>query len=78
VAVYRRGSGHSVLLVGIYVDNLIITGAEEKELEAFKAQIKEVFDMSDLGLLCIYRCSPRCLFWCPAALTGSAVLVEWR
>jgi hypothetical protein len=28
--VYRRGSGRNVLLVGIYVDDLIITGAKEQ------------------------------------------------
>ena len=37
---YRRGSGRSVLLVGVYVDDLIITGTEEREVEAFKAQMK--------------------------------------
>ncbi|XP_062186676.1 uncharacterized mitochondrial protein AtMg00810-like [Phragmites australis] len=53
-AVYRRGSGRSVLLVGIYVDDLVITGTEEAEVEAFKAQMKATFQMSDLGLLCFY------------------------
>jgi hypothetical protein len=43
-AVYQWDSGHFVLLVGIYVDNLIITGAEEKEVQSLKAQMKEVFD----------------------------------
>jgi hypothetical protein len=38
--VYRRGRGHSVLLVGIYVDDLIITVTEEAEVEVFKAQMK--------------------------------------
>ena len=52
-AVYRRGSGRTVLLVDIYVDDLIITGAEE-EVKKFKAQMKNKFDMSDLGLLYIY------------------------
>ena len=50
---YRWGSGRSFLLVGVYVDDLIITGAEEREVEAFKAQMK-IFDMSDLGLLSFY------------------------
>jgi hypothetical protein len=36
-AVYRRGSSRTVLLVGVYVDDLIITGAKEEEVEKFKA-----------------------------------------
>jgi hypothetical protein len=42
-AVYRRGRVHSVLLVGVYVDDLVITGMEEVEVEAFKAQMKATF-----------------------------------
>jgi len=53
-AMYRRGSGRTVLLVGVYVDDLIITGAGEDEVEAFKAQMKQIFDMSDLGALSFY------------------------
>jgi hypothetical protein len=51
-AVYRWGQGHSVLLVGVYIDEFIITGMEEAEVEAFKVQMKTTFQMSDLGLLC--------------------------
>jgi hypothetical protein len=51
---YRRGSGRSVLLVSVYVNDLIITGAKEREVEAFKAQMKKTFDMSNLGLLSFY------------------------
>ena len=36
-AVYQRGSGRNVLLAGVYVDDLIITGAEEQKVEVFKA-----------------------------------------
>ena len=54
VAVYRWGSGRNVLLVGVYVDDLIITGAKEQKVEVFKAQMKKAFDMNDLGLLCFY------------------------
>jgi hypothetical protein len=53
-AVCRRGHGRSVLLVGVYVDDLIITGMEEAEVEAFKAQMKATFQMGDLGPLCFY------------------------
>jgi hypothetical protein len=54
VAVYRRGREYSVLLVGIYIDDLVITGTEEAEVDAFKAQMKATFHMSDIGLLCFY------------------------
>ena len=54
VVVYRQGSRRNVLLVGVYIDDLIITGAEEQKVEVFKAQMKKAFDMSDLGLLCFY------------------------
>jgi hypothetical protein len=52
--VYRRGSGRDVLLVGVYVNDLIITGADEQKVEVFKAQMKKTFDVSDLGLLSFY------------------------
>jgi hypothetical protein len=54
VTVYWRGSGRTVLLVGIYDDDLIITDADQEEVECFKAAMKEQFDMSDLDLLCFY------------------------
>jgi hypothetical protein len=53
-AMYRQGSRRSVLLVGVYVDDLIITSAKEREVEAFKAKMKKIFDMSNLGLLSFY------------------------
>jgi hypothetical protein len=37
MVVYRYDRGHSVLLVGIYIDDLLITGTEEAEVEAVKA-----------------------------------------
>jgi hypothetical protein len=42
------------LLVGVYVNDLIITDADGKKVEAFKALMKKTFDMSDLGLLSFY------------------------
>jgi hypothetical protein len=35
------GSGRSVLLISIYVDDLIITGAKEREVETFKGSNEE-------------------------------------
>ena len=51
---YTRGQGPARLLVGVYVDDLIITGAADDEIDKFKAQMLEEFRMSDLGLLSFY------------------------
>jgi hypothetical protein len=53
-AVYARGEGTSRLLVGVYVDDLVITGSTAAEIGSFKRQMSARFDMSDLGLLCFY------------------------
>jgi hypothetical protein len=51
-AIYRRGNGGNALLVGVYIDDLVITGT--KEVAAFKEEMKATFQMSDLGLLSFY------------------------
>jgi hypothetical protein len=53
-AVYRRGNGGNVLLVGIYVDDLVITGTKDAEVAAFKEEMKVTFQMSDLRPLSFY------------------------
>ena len=53
-AVYRRGDKDNYLLVGVYVDDLIITGTCVEEIVAFKAEMHRLFKMSDLGLLSYY------------------------
>nr|GFB77022.1 zinc finger, CCHC-type [Tanacetum cinerariifolium] len=53
-AVYTRRSKTSTLIVGVYVDDLIITGTPRKEIDAFKSQMKDKFEMIDLGLLAYY------------------------
>jgi hypothetical protein len=45
---YKRGHGRDHLLVSIYVDDLLIIGADEKEIAKFKLQMKELFKISDL------------------------------
>jgi hypothetical protein len=35
-AIYRRGNGGKALLVGVYVDDLVITGTKDAEVAAFK------------------------------------------
>jgi hypothetical protein len=37
------------LVVGVYVDDLIIMGESEEEVIVFKQEMKKVFHMSDLG-----------------------------
>jgi hypothetical protein len=51
---YRWNSGRAILLVSVYVNDLIITSTDEKEVAAFKAQMMKAFEMSDLGLLSFY------------------------
>jgi hypothetical protein len=53
-AVYRRGKRGNALLVGVYIDNLVIIGTKEAEVEAFKEEMKATFQMSDFGLLSFY------------------------
>jgi hypothetical protein len=37
--------------VGVYVDDLVITGTKDAEVAAFKEEMKVTFQMSDMGLL---------------------------
>jgi hypothetical protein len=53
-AVYKRADKHGYLLVGVYVDDLIITGSSEVTIGEFKKEMKKSFSMSDLGLLTYY------------------------
>jgi Reverse transcriptase (RNA-dependent DNA polymerase) len=53
-AVYRREQGEASILVGVYVDDLLITGTCEVEIAKFKGEMMEKFKMSDLGLLTYY------------------------
>jgi hypothetical protein len=52
--VFARGRGSSRLLLGIYFDDLIVTGTNPDEVHRFKGEMTERFRMSDLGLLCFY------------------------
>ena len=42
-AIYRWGSGGNALLVGVYVDDLVITGTKAAEVEMFKDEMKATF-----------------------------------
>ncbi|WVZ63766.1 LOW QUALITY PROTEIN: hypothetical protein U9M48_013373 [Paspalum notatum var. saurae] len=53
-AIYRRGNGGNALLVGVYVDDLVITGVKDAEVAAFKEEMKATFRMSDPGPFSFY------------------------
>jgi hypothetical protein len=40
---YRRGNDGNARLVRVYVDDLMITGTKEAEVEAFKEEMKATF-----------------------------------
>jgi len=49
-AVYIKKDGDTLLLVVVvYVDDLLITGANMAEIDQLKEALKQSFDMSDLG-----------------------------
>lgn len=52
--VYLRNNDTAQLLVGVYVDDLVITRSSTTDINIFKSQMQELFEMSDLGLLSYY------------------------
>jgi hypothetical protein len=42
-AIYRWGNGGNALLVGVYVDDLVITNIKEAEVVVFKEEMKVTF-----------------------------------
>lgn len=53
-AIYVRCRSGAQLVVGVYVDDLIITGANCDDIKLFKQEMSKKFKMSDLGLLHYY------------------------
>jgi spore coat protein U-like protein len=43
VAIYRQGNGGNTLLVGVYVDDLVITGTKDAEVATFKEEMNATF-----------------------------------
>ena len=52
--VYYLNSNQDKVIFGVYVDDLIITGASEAKVKEFKKNMMKIFEMTDLGLLCSY------------------------
>jgi hypothetical protein len=53
-AMYRRSHSDDILLVGVYVDDLVITGSSLTAVEEFKEEMKRAFLMGNLGSLSFY------------------------
>ena len=93
-AVYQRGKDGYALLVGVYVDDLVITGTKDVEVAVFKEEMKATFQMSDLGLLSFYlgsRCTrttpgshfdrpptPSASSSSPGSPTATQLSLRWR
>jgi hypothetical protein len=52
--VYVRGTSDDLLIVGVYVDDLVVVGANQAEVVKFKGEMARLFNMSDLGPLHYY------------------------
>ncbi|XP_020262807.1 uncharacterized protein LOC109838793, partial [Asparagus officinalis] len=47
---FRRSGGH-ITMLAVYVDDMIITGDDEKEIAQLKVRLGKEFEVKDLGLL---------------------------
>jgi hypothetical protein len=51
-AIYCRAEkNRSRLILGVYIDDLLITGSNVLEIQKFKKQMEKLFKMCDLGVL---------------------------
>jgi hypothetical protein len=53
-AVYTRGIGLDAVILGVYVDDLIVTRGNPSKIKSFKEEMMTEFEMTDLGLLSYY------------------------
>ncbi|XP_042755281.1 uncharacterized mitochondrial protein AtMg00810-like [Lactuca sativa] len=51
---YTRKKDGNTLIVGVYVDDLLVTGSCQEAVKKFKLEMNERFEMSDLGPLAYY------------------------
>ena len=42
------------MIVGVYVDDLLVTGSNEESLRNINLEQMKLFEMTDLGILSIY------------------------
>lgn len=51
---YRKEIGKELLIIGVYVDDLFVTGTDLARISEFKKEMSSKFEMSDLGKLTYY------------------------
>ncbi|KAG8492349.1 hypothetical protein CXB51_009664 [Gossypium anomalum] len=47
----KKAKDETLLIVSVYVDDLLVTGSRTELINDFKTQMKEMFDMTDLGAM---------------------------
>jgi hypothetical protein len=53
-AIYVWQNGNMQLVVGVHIDDLIITGSDRDNIRSFKEEMVATFKMSDIGLFHYY------------------------
>ncbi|KAK1408428.1 hypothetical protein QVD17_40194 [Tagetes erecta] len=53
-SVYTRVTNNKMIVLCVYVDDLLLTGNDLSEIDHFKQQMTQNFEMADMGLLCYY------------------------
>ena len=53
-SLYLKRSIDAILIVGVYVDDLLVTGSSSSVIDDFKAEMTKEFDMRNLGSLSSY------------------------
>ena len=53
-SLYLKQSNSNTIIVGVYVDDLIVAGSSSAGIENFMGEMTREFDMSDLGFLSSY------------------------
>ncbi|XP_038885821.1 uncharacterized mitochondrial protein AtMg00810-like [Benincasa hispida] len=46
---YVKKSSTAIVIVSLYVDDLLVTGSDDVQIEIFKKEMMKVFEMTDLG-----------------------------
>jgi hypothetical protein len=47
----KKSSSENLIILCLYVDDLLITGSDEKEISDFKIELMREFEMTDLGYI---------------------------